>query len=174
MAGNNIKIIVDGKEVTSDVEPQIINGRVMIPARPLAEALGAKVEWNGGENTVEVTSNSYVHTEATLISDDKKESHQLSHSGEWIYSGDLLRYGLHMLWEPANARPVGDGVIQNIQIYIVKHDDPSVVLLTTDYFLHEQDATRTVNTNLGEIRIRPMNLVTYFNIEDLKRTGLIP
>lgn len=51
-----IKLVVNGKDIVSDVQPQNINGRVMIPARALAEALGAKVQWNGENNTVNVTS----------------------------------------------------------------------------------------------------------------------
>lgn len=56
-ASSNIKLIVDGKEIESDVPPQVINGRTMIPARFLAESLGAKVEWDSTHNAVVVTSN---------------------------------------------------------------------------------------------------------------------
>jgi len=52
-----IKLIVNGKQIQSDVPPQIINGRVLTPARPLAEALGAKVTWDSASNSVIVTSN---------------------------------------------------------------------------------------------------------------------
>lgn len=54
-SGQPIKLIVNGAEVFSDVPPQIINSRTMIPARPLAEALGAKVEWDSENNSVVVT-----------------------------------------------------------------------------------------------------------------------
>jgi len=54
-SGQPIKLIVNGAEVFSDVPPQIINSRTMIPARPLAEALGAKVEWDAKNNAVVVT-----------------------------------------------------------------------------------------------------------------------
>jgi hypothetical protein len=53
--GQPIKLIVNGTEVFSDVPPQIIDGRTMIPARPLAEALGATVEWDAENNAVVVT-----------------------------------------------------------------------------------------------------------------------
>jgi hypothetical protein len=55
LANSPIKLIVNGVEVFSDVPPQIIDGRTMIPARPLAEALGAKVEWDAENNAVVVT-----------------------------------------------------------------------------------------------------------------------
>jgi len=50
-----IKLIVNGREVVSDVPPQIISGRTMIPARPLAEALGADVKWDEANYAVVVT-----------------------------------------------------------------------------------------------------------------------
>ena len=45
-AGSPIKLIVNGNQLHTDVPPQIINGRTMIPARPLAEALDANVDWD--------------------------------------------------------------------------------------------------------------------------------
>lgn len=55
-ADQPIKLIVNGKEIQCDVPPQIINGRTMIPARFLAEALGAKVDWDADNNVVQATS----------------------------------------------------------------------------------------------------------------------
>ncbi|MED0756896.1 stalk domain-containing protein [Aneurinibacillus thermoaerophilus] len=57
LAANPIKLIVNGQQINSDVPPQVINGRTMIPARPLAEALGATVEWDAKNNAVMITSN---------------------------------------------------------------------------------------------------------------------
>ena len=56
-AANPIKLIVNGNEIHPDVPPQIIDGRTLVPARALAEALGASVEWDGVENAVVVKSN---------------------------------------------------------------------------------------------------------------------
>jgi hypothetical protein len=42
--------------IQSDVPPQVIDGRVMIPARSLAESLGAKVEWDASQHAVVITS----------------------------------------------------------------------------------------------------------------------
>jgi len=38
---------VDGKAMTLDVPPTILNQRTMVPLRFISEALGAKVEWIG-------------------------------------------------------------------------------------------------------------------------------
>lgn len=52
------KLIVNGTEIRPDVPPQIINGRVMVPARFIAEPLGATVEWDAVGNAVIITSSS--------------------------------------------------------------------------------------------------------------------
>lgn len=55
-ANSQIKLIVDGKVIQSDVPPQEIDGRVLVPARALAESLGATVTWNEEYQTVHVIS----------------------------------------------------------------------------------------------------------------------
>lgn len=45
-ANNNITVTVDGKEVNfTDQQPVNINGRVMVPVRNVAEAMGWEVDW---------------------------------------------------------------------------------------------------------------------------------
>jgi len=56
-----IKLVVDGKDIMSEVPPQIINGSTMIPARSLAEALGAKGQWDEKEQTVVIDSKESFH-----------------------------------------------------------------------------------------------------------------
>lgn len=51
-----ISIIVDGQQIKSDVPPQIINQRTMVPIRFVAEALGAEVNWDGTTQTVLINS----------------------------------------------------------------------------------------------------------------------
>lgn len=57
IANSPIKLVVNGNTINCDVPPQIINGRVMVPARYVAENLGASVVWHSDYNTVVVTSN---------------------------------------------------------------------------------------------------------------------
>lgn len=45
-ASEPIRIVVNGIEITSDVPPQTINGRIMVPVRFIAEALGLEVRWD--------------------------------------------------------------------------------------------------------------------------------
>lgn len=46
---------VFGKTKTNDVAPKIVSERTMLPARFVAENLGAKVEWNGEKELVTIT-----------------------------------------------------------------------------------------------------------------------
>lgn len=52
-----VRLFVNGQEIQfPEAPPQIINGRTMVPARPLAEALGATVGWDNATKSVLVTA----------------------------------------------------------------------------------------------------------------------
>jgi len=51
-ADKPIKLVVNGRTVETDVAPQLINNRVMVPVRLVAEAFGAKVRWEEEKNSV--------------------------------------------------------------------------------------------------------------------------
>ncbi|MDR3242753.1 MAG: carbohydrate-binding domain-containing protein [Clostridiales Family XIII bacterium] len=48
----NVRVILNGAELTFDVPAQIINGRTMVPMRGIFEALGAQIGWDDATNTV--------------------------------------------------------------------------------------------------------------------------
>ncbi|MCD8049015.1 MAG: leucine-rich repeat protein [Clostridia bacterium] len=49
------KLYKNGEEIAVDVPAQLINDRTMVPARVIAEAFGANVEWNNNGRTVLIT-----------------------------------------------------------------------------------------------------------------------
>ena len=51
-ADNPIKLIVNNREIKPDVVPQVINGRIVVPVRLIAEALGAEVQWDEKQRIV--------------------------------------------------------------------------------------------------------------------------
>ena len=51
-AEDNIKVMLNGTELSFDVPPQLVNSRTMVPMRKIFEALGAVVEWNSDTETV--------------------------------------------------------------------------------------------------------------------------
>ncbi|NGP45572.1 copper amine oxidase N-terminal domain-containing protein [Bacillaceae bacterium SIJ1] len=62
----NIGLIVDGKEVTPDVTPQIIDGRVMVPVRWVSEAFDTEVEWDEDHRNVIIHQNEGPYEATTL------------------------------------------------------------------------------------------------------------
>jgi hypothetical protein len=59
-ASDDIRIFVNGIQVFSDVPPQSINGRTMVPIRAVSEALGAEVTWDNSTRSVKITDNNKV------------------------------------------------------------------------------------------------------------------
>jgi len=101
-AANPIKLIVGGKEIQSDVPPQVINGRTMVPARFLAESLGAKVEWDAANNAVVVTPGGLINDAPTVPTDlppvgsgGTSSSSTNDAQGDWISLRELTdKYGV--------------------------------------------------------------------------------
>ena len=50
-----VTIMLNGQELTSDVAPQLINSRTMLPMRAIFEALGADVTWLGEDQIIIAT-----------------------------------------------------------------------------------------------------------------------
>lgn len=50
-----IRLVVNGKEVTGPLPANLVKGVTMVPVRTVAEALGAKVKWEGPSNTVSIS-----------------------------------------------------------------------------------------------------------------------
>lgn len=70
---NDKTMYINNQAKTIDVPPQNINGRVVLPLRAIAEALGKKIEWLGG---LVIISNDYIDLQSpqTLeIIDDIKD-----------------------------------------------------------------------------------------------------
>ncbi|MBI2873954.1 MAG: hypothetical protein HYY09_02605 [Firmicutes bacterium] len=52
---NDIRVVLDGRELTFDVPPMVREGRTLVPMRAISEALGALVGWDGATQTVTIT-----------------------------------------------------------------------------------------------------------------------
>lgn len=51
-AEQSVNVFLDGRELTFDVPPTIIDNRTMVPMRVIFEALGADVHWDGTTQTI--------------------------------------------------------------------------------------------------------------------------
>lgn len=61
-AAEPITMVVNGKTILSDTPAQIMNGRTMVPVKFVAEALGAKVQWDEKTNTVNIEKEKSIAT----------------------------------------------------------------------------------------------------------------
>ncbi|KAB2954257.1 copper amine oxidase N-terminal domain-containing protein [Heliorestis acidaminivorans] len=85
MAGSQVRLVVNGTDITDhfDYKPLIINERTYVPARPLAEALGATVTWDSTRNAVIVNM---ANQQAPIISTNE-------FTGTWSYADDQAGWG---------------------------------------------------------------------------------
>ena len=79
-ADKPIRLVADGKDITSLASPVVENGRTLVPIRFITEELGGKVNWNDKEKRVTIEKDS-------LLVDLKIDSHLVSYKdGEKNYS----------------------------------------------------------------------------------------
>ena len=55
-ATSPVKLVINGKEVKSEVSPQLMKGRSLVPIRAVAEGLGYGVAWIDSQNSVWLTN----------------------------------------------------------------------------------------------------------------------
>ena len=71
---NNIKVIVDGKQLTTNKEPFTYEGTTYLPIRAVAEAVGKDVSWDGKTQTVTLSSkDTKTEQKAEQKTEEKKE-----------------------------------------------------------------------------------------------------
>jgi len=75
-ANRPITLMIDGKIVSSDVPPQIINGRLMVPVRVIAESFGATVEWDVSTQTVKITRNNQAPSTPSITPSNESEKQE--------------------------------------------------------------------------------------------------
>lgn len=54
LASGPVRVLINGSEISSAVDPIIVKDRLMLPARVIAERLGAEVSWNNLSKTAEI------------------------------------------------------------------------------------------------------------------------
>lgn len=66
---SEITVELDGEKIEFDVNPEVVNGRTMVPLRKIFEKIGALVKWNDDTQTVSARKNSKTIT-LTVDSDE--------------------------------------------------------------------------------------------------------
>ena len=67
---NNIKILYNGYQVSTEIEPFIVNGTTYIPLRMMAGVFNKDVQWDGTTYTIRVTDRPDAATQAQLAAKD--------------------------------------------------------------------------------------------------------
>lgn len=58
--GNQVKVYLNGERVQAPIEPEIVNGKTLVPLRAIFEGLHANVVWNAEDQTIKVMKESKV------------------------------------------------------------------------------------------------------------------
>ena len=85
-AESPVKININGKEVKTDVDPYIKNGRTMVPVRFISEALGAEVDYYEEEYNLKSV---YVRASADDLGLCMTIGYPVSTIGEGTYRSDV-------------------------------------------------------------------------------------
>jgi len=114
LAAKETQLIVDGKNVTSLAAPIIQDDKVLVPIKFIAEKLGAKVDWNGKDNTLKIENGNdsfLLRTNSYLVIYQNSEKGcglsdvpPRSINGMIYISADLCRniFGVGVEWDESN------------------------------------------------------------------------
>jgi len=81
---------INEQEIQLNVEPQLINGKTMVPLRFIGEALGANVKWVGESNTVDIFYTEQNHEDVEIETENIKNT--LTKYYDAIYAKDFETY----------------------------------------------------------------------------------
>lgn len=106
-AMQNIKLVVNEKEIKTDVPPQLVQGRVLVPVRSVAEALAAEVKWDELSQTVTITQKKSEPKTIAKISEAKASLLAIERDG--LYERFELQVGEQIrtfpFWTSSASRP---------------------------------------------------------------------
>ena len=98
LAYNNIKIMLDGKEVVpkdasgNTIEPFVIDGTTYLPVRGISSALGLGVSWNASTGTVELNTPGAFPGAVKVYEDDKVTIEFAGCTLEKLYEWSDIQY----------------------------------------------------------------------------------
>ncbi|TXK77841.1 stalk domain-containing protein [Paenibacillus sp. N3.4] len=112
---NSVNAFVDGKSVALSVSAQIVDNKLMVPSRFVAEAFGYEVQWDNATRTVHIATKKETNTHSKESESTKDSSHakeqtkesskpneSASSSGLAIQPSDSLDYTMEQATGPAN------------------------------------------------------------------------
>lgn len=189
---SNIKIIVDGKQLSTSKEPFTYNGTTYLPVRAVAEAVGKDVTWDGTTKTVylgEKPQNTAPTTSNQTTELSAKEYYYEKY-GSFYYdllvtnhSSDSLRVESNVVAKDAAGNSIGAKsdsalVVGSGETVVLEHIFDSVPAKTTytlktekeTYFKSATDDLKTSDSKAGnKVLVTATNLGNY-DMEAVKAT----
>ena len=89
VAESNLRLIINGNDVTATAEPIIHNGKTYTPARAVAESLGATVKWD--ETTRTVSIDKHEINENTNIKQPAETDEPIENKDPYYVEGYITR-----------------------------------------------------------------------------------
>ena len=156
-ASGDISIYLDGKAVSCDPPPMIINNRTMIPVRAVFEAMGAGVEWVDNTRTVKIKYKDIV-IEMTIDSDSaivngvgaKMDSPAVIVSGRTLIP-------LRFVGETIGATVSWDGDSRTVKIASPKGETPPIIIENVEFKKMQGYDCLTMTTS-GKTNVKTMIL----------------
>ncbi len=154
-----IKVVLDGKYIQFDVEPQMINNRTMVPVRAIFEALDATVGWDDATQTV---TSQRGNTKISLTINDNKlykngEAIELDVAAKLIGKRTLVpvraiseAYGCQVDWNGGLNTVVIVSDLANVEITKINDQSVSVGYFNFCMYNVEINLANSLNTTLED------------------------
>ena len=172
---NNIKIVVDGKELKTDKEPFIYEGTTDLPVRAVGEAVGKNVTWDAASKTVILGETEQKETEQTETEQKEPEQPEKTASDDDSRLGELA------------SKPSTNVNNMKIQCTGVRESAGYIDGIEVDFkFTNNSDLEQTVVLDSLEVNNKEVEGYLYANVlgdreetdrltiedSDLKRAGI--
>ncbi|MFA5383925.1 MAG: stalk domain-containing protein [Eubacteriales bacterium] len=132
-----VQIIVNGKKISGDTEPQIVNNRVMVTLKFIAETLGAAIKWDNRTKQVNISGDG-IKASLSLSGDAYKNGEKIFlDQPAIIENGRILvpirfvttSLGLHIIW---------DNIKKIVYLYSTELKPEEVINLYCQFLLGRQ------------------------------------
>ncbi|MGE5397473.1 MAG: copper amine oxidase N-terminal domain-containing protein [Chitinophagales bacterium] len=118
-----IKIVLNGFQLSSDVDPMTIKGRTVVPARLIAESLGADVQWDSEKKTATIIKNDSKITVEVNETTAEKNGETISLDTPAILKNGKLMLPLRFFAESFGAEVGWDGNAGEVKVNLAETKD---------------------------------------------------
>lgn len=161
---NEITVYVDGRKISFDTQPMLINNRTMVPMRAVFEAIGAKVDWDDTTQTaIGETTDTII--KITIGQDYllKNENRVALDSPAVIISGRTL-VPVRAIAESLNCNVnwIGDMQVVDITSYVIE-DSTEIFVGEWELvgFINDFEEIGYVNESFGTLNFRSDDTVLF-------------